>query len=189
MYHFTALDTGCGPVLLLHLYAGGQGARRLRRQIAGHFGQSGFRTRVPRADEYAGMAADLLPSLWLFAIYINDQVGRDRARLDQRPHLLHDRLLAGDRATRTGLPDSSGNMRGAPVRRAWRHCVAACARIRNEQRASLRAADGSQWRKRRNAITSSVGSRYPWPTGTPCRRARWRAACNSRTVSWSRPAS
>src|SRR5258707_15523869 len=49
----------CHRVLFLHLRAGGKGAHHLRRQAAGHDGTPRFRTGVPRADEYAGMDADL----------------------------------------------------------------------------------------------------------------------------------
>jgi len=42
-----------------HMRAGGKGAHHLRRQAAGHDGTPRFRTGVPRADEYAGMDADL----------------------------------------------------------------------------------------------------------------------------------
>ena len=50
-------------------------------------------------------------------------------------------------------------------------------------------ADENHGRGGREILISSAGSRYPWPRGTPCCRARWRSACNSRTASWIRPAS
>ena len=63
-----------GPGLLLLVHSGVAGARQIRRQAAGHFRQSGFRARVSRADEHAGMVPIFLPSLWLFAIYIGDGI-------------------------------------------------------------------------------------------------------------------
>ena len=75
MYHFTALVT-CLAILFYFFTAhpGVEGARRIRRQGAGDLGPSRFRAGVPRADEHAGMDADL-PAL---AVAVRD--------LYQRPH-------------------------------------------------------------------------------------------------------
>ena len=197
-----------GPGLLLLLHPGVAGARQIRRQGAGHFGQSGFRARVSRADEHAGMAADLpAVAVAVCDLYRRRHRRRDRAGLGDRPHPLRVRLCQGGqdaaralrsrrwRRSRCGWARSARSCGGWCRReRTRRHVVPANARdpyARAERSDVLtihRRTSASGWarfalRHRDDSLTSPAGSRNPSPPGTPCRRGPRRAACSNPTAS------
>ena len=131
-----------------------------------------------------------LPSLWLFAIYISDA---DRRRLGLV-------WIAGRILYMTGYSQAA-DKRGpgfahsgaAAIGILWLGALGAIVwrlihRTEANKRRALRQrgvslTQNNSLRSNAQRLTSSAGSRCPWRTGTPCRRARRRAACNNPRAS------
>ena len=99
----------------------GKARGHLRHQGAGDLGQSRLRADVSRPDEHAGVDADF-PAV---AVAVCDLHQRPiaaalGARLDRRPHPLHDRLFASRGKARPGLLDPGTGRRHSLAGRARR---------------------------------------------------------------------
>src|SRR6266478_9032690 len=122
MYHFTALVTCLAIAFYFFTSIQVSKARvAFGIKVPAITGNPG----VSRADEHAGMDADL-PALTVAVCDLHQRCHRSRAgsRLDRRPHPLHDRLFAGRRKTRAGFWHSSQRCHHTLAERVGRDSLA-----------------------------------------------------------------
>ena len=212
MYHFhRTRHLPRHPVLLLHRHSGGEGARGVRRQGAGDIGQSRLRAGVSRADEHAGMDADL-PAVAVAVCDLHQRCWRAALGLiwivGRILYMTGYSQAAEKRGPGFGfrprLPPFSGWVRSAPssgdlfmdeksyhtsLRERSDEAIQSCRGSELLRAACHRArVRATRWLAM-TRTTSSAGSLNPWRTGMPCRRARPRAACSSPRASWTPTAS